>query len=203
MLEVDGFPGCLPLVWICSIGLRTLNLRILTGQLTSTPTDALRVEAGFQSFGCLRDREAAAALERSLRHDPATHPRAVQVDSGVTRRFKRSADRRSLGKEVISRVDGGLETHGRLPQPAPTSAPWEWGKGCWTVSLLLRGGSGPNDPPAKKLADALGTIWLYGQLRTFIYTDGSAVGGVKHGGSSAVVTSGNPGNPTFLDVRHQ
>jgi ribonuclease HI len=29
------------------------------------------------------------------------------------------------------------------------------------------------------------------------------VGGVKRGGSSAVVTSGDPGNPTFLDVRHQ
>jgi ribonuclease HI len=29
------------------------------------------------------------------------------------------------------------------------------------------------------------------------------VGGDKHGGSSAVVTSGDPCNPTFLDVRHQ
>jgi ribonuclease HI len=29
------------------------------------------------------------------------------------------------------------------------------------------------------------------------------VGGVKRAGSSAVVTSGNPGNPTFLNVRHQ
>jgi hypothetical protein len=29
------------------------NLRIITGQLASTPTDALRVESGFQSFGCL------------------------------------------------------------------------------------------------------------------------------------------------------
>jgi hypothetical protein len=27
--------------------------------------------------------------------------------------------------------------------------------------------------------------------------------GVKRGGSLAVVTSGNPGNPSFLDVRHQ
>jgi hypothetical protein len=35
------------------------------------------------------------------------------------------------------------------------------------------------------------------------YTDGSAVGGVKRGGSSAVVTSGDPGNHTFLDVQHQ
>jgi hypothetical protein len=24
--------------------------------------------------------------------------------------------------------DDGLDTHGRLPLPAPTSAPWEWGK---------------------------------------------------------------------------
>jgi hypothetical protein len=28
-------------------------------------------------------------------------------------------------------------------------------------------------------------------------------GGIKCGGSSAVVISGDPGNPTFLDVRHQ
>jgi hypothetical protein len=81
--------------------------------------------------------------------------------------------------------------------------PWEWGKGCWTVSLSLRGGSSPEDPPARKLADALDTIRPYDQLRTVIYTDGSAVGGVKRGGSSAVVTSGNPGNPTFLNIKHQ
>jgi hypothetical protein len=79
-----------------------------------------------------------------------------------------------------------------LPHPPPG-----------TVSLSLRGGSGPNDPPARKLADALDTIRYYGQLRTVIYTNGSAVGGVKRWGSSAVATSGDPGNPTFLDVRHQ
>jgi hypothetical protein len=100
-------------------------------------------------------------------------------------------------------VGGGLDALGRLPLPAPTSAPWEWEKGYWTVFLSLRGGSGPNDPPAGKLADALDTIRQYGQLRTVIYTDGSAVGGVKPGGSSAVVTSGDPGNSTFLDVRYQ
>jgi hypothetical protein len=57
--------------------------------------------------------------------------------------------------------------------------------------------------PARKLADALDTIQHYGQLRRVIYTDGSAVGGVKRGASSAVVTSDDPGNPTFLDVRLQ
>jgi hypothetical protein len=195
--------GWLP--WLSASSVETLdraqnrNLRIITGQLASTPTDALRVEAGFQSFCCLRDRAAAAALERSLRLNPATHPRPFRV----TQRFKRGADGRSLGKEVMGRVGGGLDALGRLPLPAPTSAPWEWGRGCWTVSLSLRDGSGPEDPPARKLADVLDTIRQYDQLQTVIYTDGSAVGGVKRGGSSAVVTSGNPGNPTFLNVRHQ
>jgi hypothetical protein len=101
------------------------NLRIITGQLASTPTDALMVEARFQSFGCLQDRAAAAALERLLRLNPATHPRAKPAESWVNRRFKRGADGRSLGKEVVSHVGGGLDALGRLPLPAPTSAPWE------------------------------------------------------------------------------
>jgi hypothetical protein len=100
-------------------------------------------------------------------------------------------------------VGGGLDTLGQLPLSALTSAPWKWGKGCWTVSLFLRSGSSPNDPPARKLADALDTIRQYDQLRTVIYTDGLAVGGVKLGDSSAVLTSSDPGNPTFLNVRHQ
>jgi hypothetical protein len=161
------------------------------------------VEAGFQSFGCLRDRAAATALERLLRLDPVTHPRAVQAESGATRRFKRGADGHSLGKEIVGHVGGGLDALERLPLPAPTSAPWEWGRGCSTVSLSLRGGSGREHPPARKLADALDTIRQYDQLRTVIFTDGSAVGGVKRRSSSAVVTSGDPGNPTFLNVRHQ
>jgi hypothetical protein len=80
------------------------------------------------------------------------------VDSGVTWRFKRGADGCSLGKEVMGCVGGGLDSLEQLPLPAPTCAPWEWGRGCWTVFLSLRGDSGPEDPPARKLADALNTI---------------------------------------------
>jgi hypothetical protein len=49
--------GWLP--WLSATSVETLvraqnqNLRIITGQLASTLTDALMVEAGFQSFGCL------------------------------------------------------------------------------------------------------------------------------------------------------
>jgi hypothetical protein len=155
-----------PFLGIGAEGGDTLSSHLTATATAATTATATRVEAGFQSFGCLRDRAAAAALERSLRLDPATHPRAVQADSGVTLRFKRGADAWSLGKEVVGRVGGRLDALGPLPLPAPTSAPWEWGRGCWTVSLSLRGGSGPDDPPARKLADALDTIRTVVHLAT-------------------------------------
>jgi hypothetical protein len=88
------------------------NLRVIIGQLALTPNKALRVETGVQSFGCLRDRAATVALERLLRLNPAAHPRAAQAESGVTRQFKGGADGWLTGKEVVSRVGGGLDTHG-------------------------------------------------------------------------------------------
>jgi hypothetical protein len=106
------------------------NLRVITEQLASMPNEALRLESGVQTFGCLRDCAAAVALERSLKLDPAAQPRAAQAESGVTRRFKRGMDGRGTGREVVSRVGGGLDTHKLLPLPAHTSAPLEWGKRC-------------------------------------------------------------------------
>jgi hypothetical protein len=49
--------GWLP--WLSATSVDTLNqaqnrnLKVITGQLASTPNEALRVEAGVQSFGCL------------------------------------------------------------------------------------------------------------------------------------------------------
>jgi hypothetical protein len=80
--------GWLP--WLFATSVDTLNwalnhnLRVITGQLASTSNKPLRVEAGVLSFGCLQDRAAAVALERSLRLDPVTHPWAAQAYSGVT-----------------------------------------------------------------------------------------------------------------------
>jgi hypothetical protein len=60
------------------------NLEVITGQLALMPNKVLKVEAGVQSSGCLRDCAAAVALERLLRLDPAAHPRADQAEVGVT-----------------------------------------------------------------------------------------------------------------------
>jgi hypothetical protein len=88
--------GWLP--WLSATSVDTLNwaqnrnLRVIAGLMAATPNEALRAEAGFRSFGCLRDRAATVALERSLRLDPATLPKAAQADSGFTRQFKGGAD---------------------------------------------------------------------------------------------------------------
>jgi hypothetical protein len=153
--------GWLP--WLSATSMDTLdwaqnlNLRVITGQLALTPNKALRLEAGVQSFSCLQDRAAAVTLERLLRLDPATHPRAAQADSGVTRRFKEGADGRSKVKEVVSRVGGGWIPTDDSPYLLPHLPPGSGERGVG-LSLSLRGGSGPNDPPARKLADALDTI---------------------------------------------
>jgi hypothetical protein len=135
LLSGDTYDGGGWLPWLSATSVDMLdwaqncNLKVITGQLASMLNEALRVEAGVQSFGGLRDRAAAVALERSLRLDLAAHPRAAQVESGVTRQFKGGADGRSTGREIISRVGGGLDTHEQLHLPAPTYVPWEWGRG--------------------------------------------------------------------------
>jgi hypothetical protein len=125
--------GWLP--WLSATSVDTLdqaqnrNLRVITGQLASTPNKALRVEAGVQSFGCLRDRAAAVALERSLRLDPVTHPRAAQANSDVTRQFKGGADGRSKRKEVVSSVGGGAGYPRTTPPTCSRIFPLGVGKG--------------------------------------------------------------------------
>ena len=162
-------------------------LRAITGQYASTPVEALRLETGFPSIGCARRREAAVALERSLRL-PSSSLRAKVASVDVRHRLKIRSSWRELAKEVVRSVD--LDGHQRLPLPPPTSAPWLWGTGRWSVSLSLRAGNSCTNSPEARLADATDTIRSYGQLDFVIYTDGSAEGGVRRGGSSAVVTRG-------------
>ena len=174
-------------------------LRRVTGQFSSTPVEALRFEAGFQSADCYARREALLAWEKSVRL-PQAHPRRVIALSRVPHRLARSSWRE---KAMGLAAGCGFSAHAPLPLPPPTSAPWGWGEPRWKVHLHLEGGSRRQDAPERKLADALNTIRSFGQRRAIIYTDGSAEGGVRHGGSSSVVCDDDPENPQFLLVEKQ
>ena len=64
------------------------GLRLITGQFSSTPIDALRLEAGFQSADCYARREALLAWEKSIRL-PQAHPRSTLALSRVRHRLLR------------------------------------------------------------------------------------------------------------------
>ena len=49
-----------------------------------------------------------------------------------------------------------------------------------------------------QLSDAIKIIEANGKPAFIIYTDGSAEGGLRNGGSAAVITSGSPSNPNLI-----
>ena len=170
------------------------GLRRVTGQFSSTPIEALRMEAGFQSADCYARRETALAWEKSIRL-PQAHPRKVVASSRVRHRLQRSSWR----KNAVALADEcGFAAHTPLEMPPPTTASWEWKAPRWKVHLSLEGGSSRDTPEEVRRADALTTIRSFGRRRAIIYTDGSAEGGVRSGGSAAIICNDDPDDPRVL-----
>ena len=192
--------------WLSDAGKKTLSqarnkcLRAITGQYSTSPEDAPRLELGLVSTSTSICRHAALAYEKSMRL-PAENPRAELAQQRVPYKWRRNRGWRRLAKEAVS--DLGLADFPRRPLPPPTSAPWAVGGDDWEVCLWLMGGSSRNDPPDRVLRDALATVRTYAPLDAVFYTDGSCEGGFDHGGSAMVETSGDPGHPTFLAERSQ
>ena len=170
------------------------GLRRVTGQFSSTPIEALRMEAGFQSADCYARRETALAWEKSLRL-PQTHPRKSVASSRVRHRLQRSSWRKE-GKALADEC--GFGAHAPLELPPPTTASWGRRAPRWKVHLSLEGGSSRDAPAEVKCADALTTIRSFGRRKAIIYTDGSAEGGVRSGGSAAIICNDDPDDPRVL-----
>jgi len=162
-------------------------LRVITGMHQSTPIDALLREGNFPDIPVIIKRDAAMALEKSLRLNP-TNPRYRIAQPIRDRHRTHRGSWRQLANEVLRPT--ALHGQPRAPLPPPTTAPWSWGSRAWTVSLNLMGGSQRTDSSESRLVDAIATICSYGPLDLTIFTDGSAVGGVSDGGYAAVIFRG-------------
>ena len=176
---------------------RTHNraLRVLTGQLSDTPLECLRLEAGFSSFETSIRRNAAIAWEKSARL-PDSNPRHELFGSPVFHRWKRK-DCSSVAKETCSSL--GLNENGRKPITCKVTPPWFWDRRSkLIVNTSLIGNSNKMDNKQIQLSDAIKTIEANGKPAFIIYTDGSAEGGLRNGGSAAVITSGSPSNPNLI-----
>jgi ribonuclease HI len=173
-------------------------LRIITGQTLTTPLEALRCEAGVQSFCTTSKQLVAKAMEKSLRL-PKENPRRGIMEKEVRHRHKGRSSLRVIGRGLLG--NGSVRGCQRQELCLPQKPPWTSGTDrryvCYP-ELLGRSQKSVAEEQLKQ--DTMVTIReRCGGCRIIIYTDGSAAEGFRKGGSAAVVTTGEPGDPTVLD----
>ena len=132
--------------WLAKSNLQILEraqnraLRVITGQLSDTPLECLRIEAEIMSVAVAVRRNCLIAWEKSARL-PLSNPRRSLFDNPVPHRWK---NRSSFSQMAIAECDSaGLNT---LPRQRLTPAkppPWTWDADpTWKVITVLRSGNG-------------------------------------------------------------
>ena len=187
--------------WISDTNRKALDtlqnkaLRLITGQYRSTPLEALRLEAGVQSYTTQSKRLLLTASEKALR-SPQDHPRRLAVEGAVAHRLARPSFR-TRTEDLKSHLPATFENREELSYSTPP--PWMEGS-TLTIHQTLPGGVTKNTLPADDLRTlTLSTISEH-KAEVTIYTDGSAEEGTSNGGSGMVVTTGPPENPTIIDT---
>ena len=99
-------------------------LRYITGQHTSTPIEALRIEAGVSSCTTYRDRSAVTAYESALRL-PKGHPRRTLAEEEDSHRTTTKGSWRKCAKDSATSPPTADEV--REAFPSPFIRPWAEG----------------------------------------------------------------------------
>ena len=172
-------------------------MRTMTGQLSSSPIEAVRAECGVPSMRTCADRACLLSVEKARRM-PADHPRRVALESAVPRK-KEDGKRQSWysrGQELSRKLPENAEY--RLPLPISPSEPWCRDKEFELFPEMPGVKSRDDDVDNKREASIKRIDELRGDI--VIYTDGSADAGCARGGSAAVVTMGDAAYPEKIDV---
>ena len=188
--------------WLAKYNLQILEraknraLRAMTGQMSDTPLECLRLEAGITSFATTVCKNCITAWEKSTRL-PSSNPRRNLFDSPVSHRWKNRKGFSVMGKE--EEVKLGLDQVSREMFVKWHPPHWSWNANpSWTVRISLSGGSSKRHSDKELLIDAINTITEVGTYEYAIYTDGSAERGFRNGGSAAIATTGPASEPTIV-----
>ena len=198
-------------------------LRLVTGQYASTPLEAVRLEAGVDSYSTHSKKLSAIAYEKAMRLDP-DHPRRTAIGSNpVHHRSKMRSSWRKEAEETLESLP--LKDLPRAELPSPFVRPWADDDSQnrvpnWKVFTELptpkitepqinpfsvSASSAPwattpatseSNPVVEQVITFLDS---YG-IDTTIYTDGSCSEGTTNGGSAAVITTGSARNPVELET---
>ena len=156
--------------------------RVITGCPISTPSHAVMAEAGLAPVADRRLSLAGRFLAKA-RSLPATDPLRTVADTTVNRRLTSITGWRDLGEEAW-RLAGMVYPI----EPAPPLRPPPWTPtDAVTITLHVGEGLRPDATPTQKKTAA--TLHLAGlpQCATWMWTDGSAEGGVLRGGAGAYI----------------
>jgi ribonuclease HI len=177
---------------------RTQNraLRIITGQHSSTPIEALHLETTLPTINIVIKRDAAIALERSLRLPP-NNPRRQLAECVVPHRSKARSSWRKSASETVSSLNVDISSS-RVEFAAPTSASWYNSLRSWQVIISDAARDSRYLPEEDRATLCRESFILHSaESRYIVFTDG-AVTQERHGGSAAVIQISDTPDPVII-----
>ena len=176
--------------------LQNRSLRLITGQLVSTPLEALRLEADVQSYSTCSKRLILKANEKA-RRSTDDHPKRIALDVDIPQRLQSRSSFRRKAEELSSLLPPDLQHRQNIHFPSPS---WQRSSShTGRISTSVPDITGRADGSIIKRQCSLSTIISY-QADYVIYTDGSTSGGTRNGGAAAVVTRGSPHQPEVVAI---
>ena len=100
--------------WLSDTNLSSLDrlqnhsLRLITGQLISTPLEALRLEADVQSYPTCSKRLILKVKEKALRSTD-NHPKRIALDANIPQRLQSRSSFRRKAEELSTLLPPGLQ----------------------------------------------------------------------------------------------
>ena len=161
--------------------LQNRSLRLITGQLVSTPLEALQLEADVQSYSTCSKRLILKAIKKA-RRSTDDHPKRIALDVDIPQRLQSRSSFRRKAEELSTLLPPDLQhrqniTH--FPSPPWQQSPSHEGR----IVTSVPGTTGQADDNNLKCQCIHSTIASY-QANYIISTDGSASGGTRNRGCS-------------------
>ena len=181
----------------CLDCLQNRSLRLISGQLVSTPLEALWLEADVQSYQTCSNCLIQKAKEKALRSTD-DHLKRVSLDVNIPQRLQNRSTFRRKAEELSTLLPPELQHRQNIIHfPYP---PWQQSSSHEEqIATSVPGMSGRAGNINLKQQNSLATITSY-QADYVIHTDGFASRGTRNGGAAAIVTRGSPLQPKVVTI---
>ena len=175
--------------------LQNRALCIVTGQLVSTPLDALRKEANVNSYSTTSKQLILKAREKAFRNTD-DHPKRIALNAHVPQRLQSRSNWCRKASELAMALPEALNH--RQQTDHFTITPWvvDDSNNC-TIHRSIPGISSRDNSINLKSQMSISHIDNFG-ADYIIYTDGSATARSTDGGFAVVVTQGSAQHPVTI-----